>query len=94
MTAVQVENLHKHYGQKRAVDGISFQVPAGQIVGFLGPNGAGKTTTLRILLGLAKPTSGQVTILGDDLGVVGNSVRQRIGYLPDVPGFPPWMRAD
>src|SRR5262245_9851871 len=63
------------------------------VFGFLGPNGAGKTTTLRILTGLARPTSGTVRVLGHDLGDSTNAVRAQIGYLPDVPGFYPWMTA-
>ncbi len=68
---------------------MSLAVPEGSVFGFLGPNGAGKTTMLRILLGLALPTSGGATILGHD--VRGDAIHHRVGYLPDVPGFYPWM---
>jgi ABC-2 type transport system ATP-binding protein len=64
MEALVVEDLVKRYGRTTAVDGLSFAVPQGSVCGFLGPNGAGKTTTLRILLGLALPTSGKATIEG------------------------------
>ena len=69
--AIRIEHLVKTYpagsGQtKRAVNDATFDIPAGQIVSFLGPNGAGKTTTLRMILGLARPTSGSVQILGHD----------------------------
>ena len=59
---IAIESLTKRYGRTVAVDGLSFTVRRGSILGFLGPNGAGKTTTLRILLGLAEPTSGTATI--------------------------------
>ena len=96
--AIRIEHLVKTYpagsGQtKRAVNDATFDIPAGQIVSFLGPNGAGKTTTLRMILGLARPTSGSVQILGHDATKAANAIRQQIGYLPDVPGFPAWMTA-
>jgi ABC-2 type transport system ATP-binding protein len=62
--AIKVEGLTKLFDDVRAVDGLNFTVPFGKVTGFLGPNGAGKTTTLRVILGLARPNSGRVTILG------------------------------
>jgi ABC-2 type transport system ATP-binding protein len=62
---IEVRGLTKHYGTTVAVDGLSFQVPAGRVTGFLGPNGAGKTTTMRLILGLDAPTSGRVTVNGE-----------------------------
>lgn len=70
---------------KRALDGLSLRVEAGEVFGLLGPNGAGKTTMLKILLGLVFPTSGSARILGKELGDV--AVRARIGYLPENPYF-------
>ncbi len=64
---IAVEQLTKRFGQQTAVDGISFTVPTGQIVGLLGPNGAGKSTTLRMLTGILEPTSGAASICGFDL---------------------------
>jgi ABC-2 type transport system ATP-binding protein len=61
---IEVRNLSKRYGSKLAVDGLTFTVSPGRVTGFLGPNGAGKTTTMRLLLGLAKPDSGEATIGG------------------------------
>lgn len=61
---IEVEHLSKHYGSTRAVDDITFTVPAGRVVGFLGPNGAGKSTAMRAMVGLTPPTSGTATILG------------------------------
>jgi ABC-2 type transport system ATP-binding protein len=83
----------KKFGDAVALDGIDLAVPQGSVFGFLGPNGAGKTTALRILTGLARPTAGVARILGVDVSTAGNVVRSQIGYLPDVPGFYPWMTA-
>src|ERR1035438_3461495 len=92
--AIKTTGLTKTYGEKRALDDVNLVVPEGSIFGFLGPNGAGKTTTLRILTGLARPTSGSVQILGHDVAMAGNEVRADIGFLPDVPGFYEWMTAE
>jgi ABC-2 type transport system ATP-binding protein len=62
--AISVSNLRKVYGTKAAVDGLDLEVPRGSFFGFLGPNGAGKTTTIRMLMGLAPPTSGSIELLG------------------------------
>ena len=91
--AISVASLVKTYDGRRVLDGVDLAVPAGSVFGFVGRNGAGKTTTLRILLGLANPTSGSVRVLGHDVRTAGARVRARVGYLPDVPGFYPWMRA-
>jgi len=80
---VEVENLTKYYGDYAAIEGVTFQVRQGEILGFLGPNAAGKTTTMRIITGFMPPTSGTATVAGFD--VVRDSVeaRRRIGYLPE-----------
>ena len=91
--AIEITGLVKRFGDAVALDGIDLAVPQGSVFGFLGPNGAGKTTALRILTGLARPTAGVARILGADVSTVGNVVRSQIGYLPDVPGFYPWMTA-
>jgi ABC-2 type transport system ATP-binding protein len=91
--AIEIRGLTKVYGEARALDGVDLTVEEGSIFGFLGPNGAGKTTTLRILTGLAQPTSGRVRILDRDVSGADDEVRQRIGFLPDVPGFYDWMTA-
>ncbi len=80
---IHIENLKKYYGAFPAVDGISFDVARGEILGFLGPNGAGKTTTMKVITGYYPPTGGVVTV--DGLDVVENSLetRQMIGYLPE-----------
>lgn len=92
--AIRTTALTKAYGQHRALDGVDLAVEEGSVFGFLGPNGAGKTTMLRILTGLARPTSGSVEILGHSVAAVDDSVRARIGFLPDVPGFYDWMTAE
>jgi len=91
--AIEITRLVKTFGNAVALDGVDLAVPEGSVFGFLGPNGAGKTTALRILTGLARPTAGAARILGQDVSSAGNAVRSRIGYLPDVPGFYPWMTA-
>jgi ABC-2 type transport system ATP-binding protein len=90
---ISVQGLTKYFGPKRALGPISCEIGDGETVGFLGLNGAGKTTALRILSGLARPTAGSARVLGHDVGHANNAVRMRIGFLPDVPGFYPWMTA-
>jgi ABC-2 type transport system ATP-binding protein len=92
LAAVELEGVDKIFGQTAALDGLTLRVPEGSVFGFLGPNGAGKTTALRILAGLARPTAGEVRILGRDVAD-GGAVREVIGYLPDVPAFYKWMTA-
>ena len=81
--AVQVvaENLVKRFGSFVAVDGVSFRITSGEIMGFLGPNGAGKSTVIRILCGLLRATSGRALVAGIDVARDPESVRQRIGYM-------------
>jgi ABC-2 type transport system ATP-binding protein len=80
---IEVENLSKTYSGFRAVQGISFQVKKGEIVGFLGPNGAGKSTTMKILSGYLPPTDGKIRIAGFDVVTESLEVRKRIGYMPE-----------
>lgn len=81
---IKVEGLTKYYGDFLAVDGISFEVNKGEIVGLLGPNGAGKTTTLRILTGYLLPSSGSVKIKGYDIYKDLREIKKIIGYLPET----------
>jgi ABC-2 type transport system ATP-binding protein len=81
--AIAVRELRKVYGTKAAVDGLTLTVPRGCFFGFLGPNGAGKTTTIRMLMGLAPPTSGDIEILGLPIPTQSTEVKQRIGLVPD-----------
>jgi ABC-2 type transport system ATP-binding protein len=82
---IEVQNLTKTFGDRTAVDHISFTVNKGEILGFLGPNGAGKTTTMRILTGFLPATSGTAKIGGFDVFDDSIEVRRRIGYLPETP---------
>ena len=81
---LDLREVSKLFGDFRAVDDVSFSLPAGSIYGFLGPNGAGKTTTIRMILEIIKPTSGSITVLGETSAL---KVRQRIGYLPEEKGL-------
>ncbi|MBL4575307.1 MAG: ABC transporter ATP-binding protein [Opitutaceae bacterium] len=89
--AVSIKNITKDYSLKlrglklRAVDGLSLEIPQGEIFGLLGPNGSGKSTTLKILLGLIKPTMGEVMVFNSRCSDVAS--RSRIGYLPESPNF-------
>ena len=81
-TVIQTVGLHKNFGRVRALDGLDLDVRAGEIHGFLGPNGAGKSTTLRILLGLAKASSGSATVLGLDPWTRAVELHRRLAYVP------------
>jgi ABC-2 type transport system ATP-binding protein len=80
---ISVRGLTKTFGGQVAVAGLSFEIPAGQIVGFLGPNGAGKTTTLRMLTGMIQPSAGTATICGFDLLRQTLEVKRHIGFVPE-----------
>jgi ABC-2 type transport system ATP-binding protein len=80
---ISVQGLTKRFGGQTAVNALSFEIPAGQIVGFLGPNGAGKTTTLRMLTGMIEPSAGTATVCGFDLVRQTLEVKRRIGFVPE-----------
>jgi sodium transport system ATP-binding protein len=84
---IEVKDLHKAFGEVKAVDGVSFSARDGEITGLLGPNGAGKTTTLRMLYTLMKPDVGQVLVNGIDAAVDPLGVRRQLGVLPDARGL-------
>ncbi len=86
---IEVENLTKRYGPHTAVDGISFSVKKGEILGFLGPNGAGKTTTMRILTGYLPATEGRARVAGFDVFEQPLEVKRRLGYIPETPPLYP-----
>ncbi len=89
---IEVEGLTKRYGLRTAVDGISFSVDKGEIVGFLGPNGAGKSTTLRMLTGFLAPSAGAIRIDGIDMLEKPIEAQRRIGYMPEACPLYPEMR--
>ena len=80
---IEVKGLVKTYGTKRAVDGVSFAVKRGDILGFLGPNGAGKSTTMKMITGFLRPDAGTATVEGIDVTADPVAVKRRIGYLPE-----------
>ena len=87
-SAIVVRNLTKEYGERKAVDNVSFAVPKGIVCGFVGPNGSGKTTTIRALLSLIKPTSGEIEILGCDISS-SSSYLKVVGSMIEGPAFYP-----
>src|SRR5437588_9313201 len=82
---IAVQELRRAYGAFTAVDGMSFEVAAGEIVGLIGPNGAGKTTTLRSLAGILRPSSGRVGIDGHDIIDDPLEAKRRLAFMPDEP---------
>ena len=87
MDAVVVSGLQKTYGKDvRALDGMTFSIPEGQVFGLLGPNGAGKSTTVRILVTLTRPDGGTATVAGHDVAREPDAVRRAIGYVPQASG--------
>lgn len=93
MDILEVKDLHKSFGSKTVLDGLSFSVGEGSIFGFIGRNGAGKTTTMKIILGLLQPDSGEVTVCGEKVTYGNTATNRFVGYLPDVPEFYPYMTA-
>src|SRR5919201_812797 len=84
--AVETRELTKHYGKVVALDRLTLTVERGQILGFVGPNGAGKTTTIKILVGLARPTSGSARVAGADCVAEARRIKRLVGYMPDTFG--------
>jgi ABC-2 type transport system ATP-binding protein len=82
---IVVDDYHKSYGQTIAVAGLSFRVDAGQVLGLVGPNGAGKTTTLRAIAGIIAPTSGSLSVGGQDLARESVAAKRLLAYIPDDP---------
>ena len=82
---IEINNLVKRYGDKKAVNGISFTVEKGEVLGFLGPNGAGKSTTMNIITGYLSSTSGSVKVNGHDILEEPEEAKRCIGYLPELP---------
>ncbi|KQQ18386.1 multidrug ABC transporter ATP-binding protein [Rathayibacter sp. Leaf299] len=89
--AVEMSGLTKRFGRQEAVSGLDLAVPRGAVFGFLGPNGSGKTTTIRMLLALAAPTEGSITVLGESMPRRSAEVLPRVGALVEGPGFYPFL---
>ena len=86
-TLIETRNLVKRYGDKVAVNNISFDVFGGEVFGFLGPNGAGKTTTIKMIVGLLQPTSGTIKVAGYDIQTQSMLAKASAGYVPDTPNL-------
>lgn len=91
MDVLAIQNLKKSFGSKEVLRGLDLSVPEHGIFGFIGRNGAGKTTTMKAILGLLKPDSGQIHVMGEKVNFGQTDTNRYIGYLPDVPEFYPYM---
>ena len=86
---IEIQNLSKHFGDFRAVDGITFDVGRGEVLGFLGPNGAGKSTTMKMVTGFLTPTAGTARVCGHDIEADPLGAKRKLGYLPEgAPAYP------
>ena len=86
---IEIQNLSKQFGPLRAVDGISFSVNRGEVLGFLGPNGAGKSTTMKMITGFLSPSDGRVAVCGHDIATEPLQAKRKFGYLPEgAPAYP------
>jgi len=91
-SVLEVQGLTKRFGDRVAVDGVSFRLGPGELVGLLGPNGAGKTTTLSMIAGLVRPTAGRIVVFGRPFDE-DRSVLRRVGLMPEVASFYPYLNA-
>jgi len=93
--AIETADLAKRYGRLTALAGLTMSIPRGDVFGFLGPNGAGKTTAVKLLLGLARPTSGEASLLGAPLRDASRhrEARRKVGYLPELFRYQGWLTA-
>lgn len=85
MQALEVSSVTKSFGERRAVDGVSFAVNQGEIVGLLGPNGSGKSTLMKIIVGILKPDAGAIQVLGNDATKDPTGVKRIVGFVPESP---------
>ena len=93
MNILEVKDLHKSFGSKTVLDGLTFSVSEGSVFGFIGRNGAGKTTTMKMILGLLQPDSGEITVCGERVRYGNTPTNKYVGCLPDVPEFYSYMTA-
>lgn len=91
MDILSIENLHKNFGKHEVIKDLNFSVPEHSVFGFLGQNGSGKTTTMKMILGLLKPSSGKITVCGEQVNYGQTKTNRFIGYLPDIPSFYSYM---
>lgn len=89
--AVELSGVTKRYGRTTVVDGMTLAIPRGMTMGLVGPNGAGKSTTVRMLMGMLRPTSGEVRVLGMEMPGEAPAMRKRVGYVPERHDIYPWM---
>ena len=86
---IEIKNLSKHFGPLKAVDGVSFSVDRGEVLGFLGPNGAGKSTTMKMVTGFLTPSGGSASVCGHDVATEPIAAKAQMGYLPEgAPAYP------
>ena len=85
LKALQVDGVTKNFGSIRALDGVSFSVERGEVLGLLGPNGSGKSTLMKIIVGILKPDTGNIQVLGTDVGTDSITVKKTVGYVPESP---------
>ncbi|MCR5480387.1 MAG: ABC transporter ATP-binding protein [Ruminococcus sp.] len=93
MNILEVKDLHKSFGSKTVLDGLTFSVSEGSVFGFIGRNGAGKTTTMKMILGLLQADSGEITVCGERVRYGNTPTNKYVGCLPDVPEFYSYMTA-
>ena len=93
MDMLHIDNLHKSFGDKRVLHGLSLSVPEHSIFGFIGKNGAGKTTTMKAVLGLLHVDAGEILVGGERVTYGKSATNRHVGYLPDVPAFYSFMTA-
>ena len=91
MGILEIKGLCKSFGKKTVLDGVDLSIPEHSIFGFIGPNGSGKTTTMKLVLGLLRPDSGEITVAGEQVRFGQTDTNRYIGYLPDVPEFYSFM---
>ena len=94
MDILSLNGIHKRFGDKEVLKGLTFSVPEGSVFGFIGKNGAGKTTAMKAILGLIKTDSGEISVGGDRVLYGRGEINRNIGYLPDVPEFYSFMNAE
>lgn len=91
---ISCNSLRKNFGKKEVLSGVDLQIPQGAIVGLVGTNGSGKSTLIKCLLGLLKPTSGEMRVFGEDPWFLSTPSKARLGYVPQTVQLIPWMRVD